>query len=331
MVYRGIYSSSVTYYGTKDRRDCVKYGRVWYIAKITAGAFSNYTPTGSSSKWESFGASFDSVATNLLLADKASIGAWFISGGKIVSTLNEDTSSLITLDAKNGLIEIFSENNSGPQSFTNIGSRIKLSSYDGSVYVSGVSESNTATFMTPNGIFANKAGLNCLPLSTGGTQRAAICALGNAKRVNYDLLMGYNTDTFVAGVYGKASNTGTAEAYGGYFEHLKASGMVFNVRMISESWAQIKDTETMIIGIRGSGGYDVYLPTAPRIGQTVFFHVFGTSTMWVKPNGNHILYDDNTENDSHGIHCGDSGMATFVRVRINNKSKQVWLIGKWRF
>ena len=330
MVYRGIYSSSVTYYGTKDRRDCVKYGSVWYIAKITAGAFSNYTPTGSSSKWESFGASFDSVATNLLLADKASIGDWFISGGTIVSTLNENASAKISLDAKNGLIEILSKYNSGPQSFGNIGSHIKLSSYDGSVYVSGVSESNTASFMTPNGVFANKAGLNCLPLSTGGTQRAAMCALGNAKHVNYNALQGYNTDTFVAGVYGRASNTGTAEAYGGYFEQLKASGLVLNLRYADDPDVYLTEEDTFVVGLRSNSVYTVWLPTYARIGQTIFFHTWGSETMYIKPQGDYKIYDDTTENYDYDFKCGYGGMVTFARARVNGNLVQAWLVCRWQ-
>lgn len=330
MVYRGVYNSSATYYGTKDRRDCVKYGDVWYIAKITAGWFSNYTPSGSSSKWESFGASFDSVATNLLLADKASIGDWFISGGKIVSTLNENASSQITLDAKNGLIEILSKYNSGPQSFTNIGSRIKLSSYDGSVYVSGVSESNTASFMTPNGIFANKAGINCLPLSTGGTQRAAMCALGNAKYVNYNALQGYNTDTFVAGVYGRASNTGTAEAYGGYFEQLKASGLVLNLRYADDPDVFLTEEDTFVVGRRSNSVYTVWLPPYARIGQTIFFHTWGSETMYIKPQGDYKIYDDTTENYDYDFKCGYGGMVTFARARVNGILAQAWLVCRWQ-
>ncbi|MFI3322864.1 MAG: hypothetical protein R3Y50_10155 [Rikenellaceae bacterium] len=78
MVYRGIYSSSKTYYGCDTRVDAVKYGSSYYVARRDASAanssgyFSGVTPTTTSS-WNSFGASFESVATDLLLAEKATI------------------------------------------------------------------------------------------------------------------------------------------------------------------------------------------------------------------------------------------------------------------
>lgn len=85
MVYRGIYDSDKTYYGNPYRLDCVKHGDTYYIARIDAETFSSITPPDTS-KWNKFGASFESVATQLLLAEKATIGNWFIQGDNIAST-----------------------------------------------------------------------------------------------------------------------------------------------------------------------------------------------------------------------------------------------------
>jgi len=84
MVYRGVYNRNdknvavvQTYYGTRARVDCVKYnngtGDRYYIARTDAGnGFSNRLPTDTL-YWNEFGAQFESIATNLLLAENANI------------------------------------------------------------------------------------------------------------------------------------------------------------------------------------------------------------------------------------------------------------------
>lgn len=72
LAYQGEYDSSKTYYGTDYRLDAVKFNGVYYVARIDAGEFYNVEPTNTS-KWNEFGAQFESVATNLLLAEFAYI------------------------------------------------------------------------------------------------------------------------------------------------------------------------------------------------------------------------------------------------------------------
>ena len=72
LVFRGEYSSYNTYYGTAYRLDAVKYNGMYYIASIDAGTFSNEAPE-TTNKWNTFGAQFESIATNLLLAENANI------------------------------------------------------------------------------------------------------------------------------------------------------------------------------------------------------------------------------------------------------------------
>ena len=75
--FRGTYSSS-KYYGwtvNPDVRDVVKYGSVYYMVaenRRNLGTFSGKTP-GNTSYWTSFGTSFESIATGLLFAEKATI------------------------------------------------------------------------------------------------------------------------------------------------------------------------------------------------------------------------------------------------------------------
>ena len=70
IVFRGEYDPKETYYGNDRRVDVVHYGTQYYVATPTAGMFSDILPTNTA-KWNAFGASFDSIATGLLLAERA--------------------------------------------------------------------------------------------------------------------------------------------------------------------------------------------------------------------------------------------------------------------
>ena len=84
MVYRGVWEASKEYYGTMHRRDAVFHNGAYYIARTDAGMFRGVAPTDKS-KWNDFGASFESVATQLLLAEHANVGRWILSNGNLVS------------------------------------------------------------------------------------------------------------------------------------------------------------------------------------------------------------------------------------------------------
>lgn len=95
MVFRGDYSHAATYYGISYRLDCVRYNGAYYIARIDAGEFSSISPPDST-KWNAFGGSFESVATELLLAELANIGGFIFKDNKLISqkgTLNGQSST----------------------------------------------------------------------------------------------------------------------------------------------------------------------------------------------------------------------------------------------
>lgn len=100
MVYRGVYDSNKTYYGNQYRVDAVKYNGTYYVARIDAGEFYNVAPTNTS-KWNNFGAQFDSIATGLLLAENANIAGWIFKNGKLYSQNNS-----CYLDGKTGDVNI---------------------------------------------------------------------------------------------------------------------------------------------------------------------------------------------------------------------------------
>jgi hypothetical protein len=326
MVYRGTYSSSKSYYGNKNRLDCVKNGSTYYIARIDAGTFSNVAPPNTN-KWNSFGASFESVATNLLLAEGANIGDWFMKGGRIVSTLG--TGDIIELDAKNKRIKITSATSGGSYSQENLGSVITLDAGSGIVETRSKNNSSTVSYMSPTGIFANRAGTQCVAASTGADQRAAICALGFGSLNKSEWSLGAD-ERLIAGMYGYASNSGTAPSYGGYFFNLKIKGLIYGVKYITATSTYITDAMSLVVGFT-SGQAKVYLPASTREGQTIIFKQWWTGYMRIYPRNGQKIFDDHTENEYYDVSEGQELIAHFVKAAINGENVQVWVVSKYKY
>ena len=80
--------------------DAVKYNNQYYIARIDAGTFTGFVPTNTG-KWNTFGAQFETIATNLLLAEGANIGDWFTKGGCDYALV--DFGAKLTIDSNRGI------------------------------------------------------------------------------------------------------------------------------------------------------------------------------------------------------------------------------------
>lgn len=106
IVFRGEYSSSATYYGNSTRVDVVYYPSTnqYYVAKSTAGTFSGRIPTNTT-YWMAFGASFDSIATGLLLAEEA-----FIDNA-IVRMLETSSTNRKRIVIKENVMRLFDDSN----------------------------------------------------------------------------------------------------------------------------------------------------------------------------------------------------------------------------
>lgn len=329
MVYRGVYSASKTYYGNANRLDCVKSGDTYYIARIDAGTFSNVAPPNTN-KWNSFGASFESVATNLLLAENANIGDWFMSGGKIVSTLS--SGDIIELDAKNNRIYIKSATSGGDYAVeTDLGSQIELNAATGIIEARSNVSTSAVSYMSPSGIFANRAGTRCVAASSGLDQRAAICGLGygNLNKTEWDT----GESTLLAAVYGYASNSGTAPAFGGYFFNLKANGLTLGIKKIfgtSTSTTNLTDAQTLVVGL-SSVKQNVYLPASDKQGQTIILKQLWTGYMRVYPRSGYKLFDDSTENEYYDVGQGQCLIAHFVKFSINGENVSVWTLSRFKY
>lgn len=326
MVYRGVYGSSKVYYGTSKRVDAVKYNGHYYVARVDAGnGFQNHVPTDTA-YWNDFGAEFESIATNLLLAEGANIGDWFMSGGKIVSTLLDGNK--IILDASMARILIESSRSGGDYSESQYqGSKITIDANNGLIEARSKSNSRVA-YMSPTGIFCNNAETQAVSAILGYTHKASIVGLGFGTVNKSD----WNNENFLAGVYGRASNSGTAPAYGGFFQNLMAAGLFLHRKAIEESSSSVylSETDSLVIGYSRNQQI-VYLPSDGVIGRTIFFKQWWTGYMRVYPRSGNVLYDDHTQNDYYDISEGQGAIFHFTVGYVDGVKKSAWLVSIYKF
>lgn len=326
MVYRGVYDSSKVYYGTSRRVDAVKYNGHYYVARVDAGnGFQNHVPTDTD-YWNDFGAEFESIATNLLLAEGANIGDWFMSGGKIVSTLLDGNK--ITLDASMARILIESSRSGGDYSESKYqGAKITIDADNGLIEARSKSNSRVA-YMSPTGIFCNNAETQAVSAVLGVTHKAAIVGLGFGNVSKNE----WNNENFLAGVYGRASNSGTAPAYGGFFQNLMAAGLFLHRKAVEESSSSVylSETDSLVIGYSRNQQI-VYLPSDGVIGRTIFFKQWWTGYMRVYPRSGNVLYDDSSQNDFYDIGEGQGAIFHFTVGYVDGVKKSAWLVSRYKY
>lgn len=326
MVYRGVYDGSKVYYGTSRRVDAVKHNGHYYVARVDAGnGFQNHVPTDTA-YWNDFGAEFESIATNLLLAEGANIGDWFMSGGKIVSTLLDGNK--IILDASMARILIESSCSGGDYSESQYqGSKITIDANNGLIEARSKSNSRVA-YMSPTGIFCNNAETQAVSAILGYTHKASIVGLGFGTVNKSD----WNNENFLAGVYGRASNSGTAPAYGGFFQNLMAAGLFLHRKAVEESSSSVylSETDSLVIGYSRNQQI-VYLPSDGVIGRTIFFKQWWTGYMRVYPRSGNMLYDDHTQNDYYDIGEGQGAIFHFTVGYVDGVKKSAWLVSRYKF
>lgn len=329
MVYRGVYDSSKVYYGTSRRVDAVKYNGHYYVARVDAGnGFQNHVPTDTA-YWNDFGAEFESIATNLLLAEGANIGDWFMSGGKIVSTLLDGNK--IILDASMARILIESSRSGGDYSESQYqGSKITIDANSGVVEARSKSNSSRVAYMSPTGIFCNNAETQAVSATLGISRKASIVGLGfgNLNKSQWD------NENFIAGVYGTANNSGTAPAYGGFFQNLMAAGLLLNVKSIDDNLGTTYLTEyqSLVLGLTNKGvTKTVYLPNDGVVGRFVFVKQIGVGQLRFYPRSGQYIHDDSSANDYYDIPEGWMGVFAFVRFNFNGVLRQCWTVSKFSY
>lgn len=169
--YRGDYSSTNRYYGNSLRVDIVKYNSSYYISRVDApngtGGFTGQAPTNTA-YWNAFGASFENVATSLLLAELANIAGFIFRNNRLESQTLADGS--VTDGATSKVPMVFMNGRTGQVSLAggkvvfnadgtvNIGNGKFLIDQSGNVTMKDVTMNNilanSGTFM--GDIYANK-------------------------------------------------------------------------------------------------------------------------------------------------------------------------------
>ena len=279
MVYRGVWDASKEYYGTKHRRDAVFHNGAYYIARIDAGTFRGVDPT-EISKWNNFGASFESVATQLLLAEHANVGRWILSNGNLVSDL-DNTLTHIRLDARKNEVWLHSayiENS--PEAAEDSSSDIIFQASSGGLNAS-------ARFKSSNKTYHSDAGLDWRGISSVIEYVPEPNAPRDQRREAISGRMTCNDKGIAVGVSGIAINQGKGEAFGGYFVNLKALGLVVNVKRVGElnnnNSVSLVLSDTRVVGLHDNGNVDVRLPAKASEGQTIVFTQVGRGTMKILP------------------------------------------------
>ena len=280
MVYRGVWDASKEYYGTEHRRDAVFHNGAYYIARTDAGMFRGVDPTDKL-KWNDFGASFESVATQLLLAEHANVGRWILSNGNLVSDL-DDTRTHIRLDARDNELWLHSsylENK--PKAAESALSDIVLKASSGGLgtstsFVSSDETYHSNTSLSWEGV---SSVVEYVPDLSAPLDERSEAISGRMRRADNGIAVG---------VAGYAENYGKGEAFGGYFVNLKARGLIVGLKRVGEqnnnTTVSLELTDTRVVGLHDNfGNVDVRLPAKASEGQTIVFTQVGRGTMNILP------------------------------------------------
>lgn len=279
MVYRGVWDASKEYYGTMHRRDAVFYEGAYYIARTDAGTFRGVAPTDKS-KWNDFGASFESVATQLLLAEHANVGRWILSNGNLVSDL-DNTRTHIRLDARDNELWLHSAYiEDKPKGAESSLSDIVLKASSGGLGTS-------ASFVSSGKTYHSDTALSWEGVSSIVEYVPDPRAPRDERREAISGRMTRNDNGIAVGVAGYAENYGDGEAFGGYFVNLKALGLVVGLKRVGEqnnNAVSLNLSDTRVVGLHDNfGNVDVRLPAKASEGQTIVFTQVGRGTMTILP------------------------------------------------
>ena len=279
MVYRGVWDASKEYYGTMHRRDAVFHNGAYYIARIDAGTFRGVDPT-EISKWNNFGASFESVATQLLLAEHANVGRWILNNGNLVSDL-DDTRTHIKLNARDNEIWLHSSYiEDKPKATEDSSSDIVLNASSGGLGTS-------ARFVSSGKTYHTDTTLSWKGVSSVVEYVPNLRAPLDERREAISGRMIRADNGIAVGVAGYAINQGDGEAFGGYFVNLKALGLVVGLKRVGEqnnNTVSLDLSDTRVVGLHDNfENVDVRLPAKASEGQTIVFTQVGRGTMNILP------------------------------------------------
>lgn len=264
---------------------------------------------------------------------EAFIAGFLFSNQVIKSKATTGDLNAMVLDGLNGSLQF---NNHTKRWTESGGEEIKKqyirmdSSNDAKVEARNVTD-NEVAYLSSQGVFANRAGIDTLPASTGISMKAAVAALGNGKM---DKNM-WGSNYGIVGVFGTASNSSNnpAPAYGGYFNVLRANGLVLSTKTVqgNTTTTRLTKTDSLFISLSANQQH-VYLPTNAYRGTVVWLKQWATGYIRVYAPYGQKLYDDDSENEYIDIGEGWTAMCMFLDdITINDSRYDVWLLNKFKF
>lgn len=312
-------------------------GSTWALNKDGSGYLANkniaWTKDGSLS------------ITGEVTATSGKVGNWWIVDGVITSDKTSKQVNYIKLDAGNRTVVVQSssvdyayDDDSYYTMQGGYGAILKLDGGNGLIQATAYkapSYSTATSYISSNGIFSNIAQTNALPSSSGYTHQGAIVGLGFADTDKNKWVIN-KEQTIVAGVYGRAANSGTAPAFGGYFWDLKANGLVLNTKYIDDdattSTCTLSSTTTCVIGLCNKNVQKtVYLPSDAVEGRIVKFYQMGLGALRIEPISGQHLYDDTSENEYYDCGCGQTVECVYGYWAKGDVNTQVWIIRRYSF
>lgn len=268
------------------------------------------------------------IKNKLSVLGEALIAGFYFSDEIIKSTMKSGNDPAMYLNGKTGKIHLKSTTTGGHYSLDSAASEIDIDASAGEMQAWN---KNGIAYLSASGIFCNNARTNALPASSGYTHYGSIVGLGFGNvnnRWEFD-----KESTLIAGVYGRADNTGTAPAYGGYFQDLLAAGLIFNPKYIGDSSTYyLDDRYTQCLGLTNSGKTSaVYLPTGHMEGKVIFAKQIGQGQMRFWPRAGQFIFDDITSNDYYDVPQGWEAKFTFAIFYLNDVKKEAWFVSRWKF
>ena len=265
------------------------------------------------------------VASNIYIRQalkvigEALIAGFYFSDQMIRSKAKTGTDDAMVLDGLNGSLQF----NNYVDRWSETGGMETKRQYiridsgdDAKVEARNVTDGDVA-YLSSQGVFANRAGIDTLPASTGISMKAAIAGLGFGKM---DKSM-WGGEWGIVGVYGTASNSSTnpAPAYGGWFDRLRVNGFLMNVRQINSN-TTLTLNDLYIACYNRDGRITITLPINPYVGQTYYlrqinsngFDIVGKANDSESTPGYKIHTDGNTVTQtSNRAGQGDTTMLVF--------------------
>ena len=177
VVYRGVWANGVEYYKTATRVDVVSYLGAYYLATLTHTSATGNATTGQpgvGTRWTAFGAQFSSVATDVLLAQDATI-----TRGLVMGTLGSDSGFIRSANA--------TSLTDGTGFYLNVDGKVRFGNPSGGrVYWDGTTLSITGTINANAGTFSgditSTATISGGTIS-GGTISGGTIAIGSGNNI----------------------------------------------------------------------------------------------------------------------------------------------------